>query len=684
MYKIITFIFIFFSLYTKAQLFTGSGGAIRNDGVDTYFTIPVSGLSQSKLDTALGLKDICLNIAHPAVQELFIYLQSPDGIIVELTEGFSCSGSGYTNTCFDSQSNSSITLGSTPYTGTYRPTGYLGRVNNQQNGNGMWTLIVHDYLAFVNAGNLLSWSLTFGSAAPAAVSFSSSNLPIVIINTNNQTISDSKILIGMGIIENGSARNNITDTWNNYNNHAMIHIRGSSSRNFEKKSFSIETTDASGAQINGSVLGMPSEHDWDLVPGYQDKSLLRIPLTYDLFRKMGHYSSRYKMVELVLNNEYHGVYVFAEKLKRDSNRIDVSKLDVTDNISPDITGGYIFEIDRSDAAGWYSFLPGNSTNSAHFYYQYVYPKDTDITSAQKNYIQGFMNDFETMMNSGSYADPVNGYPKYIDTQSFIDFFIINELSKNVDAYRLSTYLYKDRITKGGKLHIGPVWDYDLAWHNCNYGDSYNVAGWEYLVGDTVNPPPTWWGRFLADSNFVNALNCRWQELRQGILSNNSLYAYIDSSTNVLNEAQQRNFIEWPILGAYIYPNPQNQLNATYQTEITDLKNWINNRTAWLDANMPGVCRTLGVKENKSGGNILQTYPNPFTDDFTIVFSINENATVKLDVLNIQGEEFTSIVNETKVPGTYQQSITQKLAAGIYYIRLSVNNQMSYQKLIKIQ
>src|SRR6202008_4591574 len=150
--------------------------------------------------------------------------------------------------------------------------------------------------------------------------------------------------------------------------------------------------------------------------------LLRNSLALDLFRQMGHYSPRYRNIELVLNSEYYGVYGFVERIKHDSNRVNIKKMSVNDNVFPDYTGGYILKIDRTDAAGWYSQLPGNCPSGAKFYYQYVYPNDVNITSFQQSYIQSYMNSFETMMNSSAYADPNTGYPKFIEVNSFVDFF----------------------------------------------------------------------------------------------------------------------------------------------------------------------------------------------------------------------------------------------------------------------
>ena len=384
------------------------------------------------------------------------------------------------------------------------------------------------------------------------------------------------------------------------------------------------------------------------------------------------------------------MYALLERPKRDDDRIDISKVTTTDNFYPEITGGYIFKIDRRDADGWNSLMGGNSPTNSHFFYQYVYPQDTAITPTQKTYIKDFMDSLETTMNSSYFASTANGYSKYINTLSFIDYFIISELSKNIDGYRLSTYFYKDNISKGGKLHIGPVWDYDLAWHNCNYGNSYDPAGWEYQLPDTAYPSPTWWSRFMEDQNFKNMLSCRWNELRETLINTSHLNSYIDAAAASLNEAQQRNFRQWPIMGSYIAPNPQVQPNASYQGEIDDLKSWVANRIPWLDANIYGACPTVGVEEQLAFEPGMNGFPNPFTDNLRVSFKVPANrslagdaAQVRLELLNVLGEPVQLLYSGTKQPGSYEEYInTQQLADGVYIVKLSVNDRVVYQKTTK--
>lgn len=679
----ITFLLLSLSFCAQAQLFTGVGGKILNNGQDSYFNLVVSGLNPANLDSTFGIEKVCLAINHPDVTELQIYLESPTGTQVELSEGSSCLGADYTGTCFDSKANTSVTLGTSPYTGTYKPIGYLGRFNNGQPGNGTWRLIIHDYLAFVDSGNTISWSIQFGSATVPPVNLKSSNLPIVFINTLGKKIEDTDIVVNMGIVYNGAGqRNYISDPWNNYNGKTRIHIRGSSTRHLEKKSFSLELSDAFGNELNVPILGMPAESDWILQAPYRDKTFQRIPLTYHLSRQMGHYSARYEYVELVVNNEYRGVYLLMEKIKREKNRVDVEKLSPGDSLGASVTGGYIIKIDRPDEAGWYSLKGGNAQNNAPFYYQYVYPKDSDITVPQKKYIKGYMDNFEAIMDSSIFNDAMNGYAKYIDVGSFVDYFILNELSKNVDAYRLSTYLYKDNINDGGKLHIGPVWDYDIAWHNCNYGNAFDPTGWQYQQKDTSFPPPRWWSRLMTDSSFVNKLFCRWKELRTGLLKSGTLYSFIDSSAIELDESQKRNFTQWPIMAAYIYPNPQNQTGATYLGEVGDLKGWIASRSAWMDGAIQGNCITVGSPANSFAVNSVTVYPNPFELSTTFLLHLAEDAEVMLQVVDVTGKEVSRPLNEHSARGEYRIQFDRKqMAAGMYFYRLGINNIFRTGKLI---
>lgn len=373
-----------------------------------------------------------------------------------------------------------------------------------------------------------------------------------------------------------------------------IEIRGESSQFFDKKSYGIETWDTQYNDIDVSLLGFPEEEDWILYGPYSDKSLIRNKIIYELSELMGNYTSRTEFVELTINYEYKGLYIFMEKLKRDKNRINISKLEENDTDENTITGGYIIKIDKSDMEDG-SYTDYNSFQSKYdvfgkldgdkkINFNYEYPKPGEIHANQKKYIKNYFEEFEYSLAENNFKDPNEGYRKYINENSFIDFFILNELSNNVDGYRLSTYLYKDR---GEKMNIGPIWDFNLSFGNADYcgGERYDVWCYKFnerCLGDLWNVP-FWWNRILEDEKFVINLKNRWNDLRGNILSDENLINIIDIKYSLLNnetDVIKKNFEKWKIFGIYIWPN--SFIGNNYYEEIEFLKNWIKNRTQWLD------------------------------------------------------------------------------------------------------
>ena len=424
------------------------------------------------------------------------------------------------------------------------------------------------------------------------VNFTTSNLPIVVISTNGQTIMDDpRIFCDMGIIYNGvGVVNNVNDPHNEYDGKISIEYRGSSSQGFPKKPYALETQLANGDNNNVSILGLPKENDWILYSPYTDKTLMRNVLTFDIGRKMGWYTSRTRYCELVIDGVYRGVYVFMEKLKRDKNRIDIAKLDADDLAGDSLTGGYIIKVDKFTGTGsWWDYWDSDYNTMATgslLKIQYHSPKADDLFPQQKAYIESYVDSFEFALSSSYFADTSVGYAKYSDVNSFIDFYIINELAKDIDAYRLSSFLYKDKTSKGGKLTMGPLWDFNLAFGNADYCDGWLTSDWEVSTSCGDNNP-FWFSRLLEDTNYQNKLSCRWEGLRQTTLHKDSLFMFIDNTALVLNDAQQRNYQKWNILGTYVWPNYF--IGNSYAEEVQFLKTWISGRLSWMDNNMPGNC-----------------------------------------------------------------------------------------------
>jgi subtilisin-like proprotein convertase family protein len=692
MKKLLLLAFTGLSSILSAQTYSAGGGSIPDGGPVIAYPLTVSGLSPSTIDTIYGVETVCLDITHTWDADLNISLQAPDGTIVDLSMGNGWDQDNYTNTCFNGFSSTSIVSGWPPFTGVFRPQGFLGAVNNGQNGNGTWKLLIQDTYP-ADAGVLTGWSITFGSTPAKPFNFSSSDLPIVSINTFGANIPDEpKIQAFMGIIYNGpGVRNYLTDPFNNYRNNIGIELRGSSSMSFPQKAYGFETRDVAGLVMDTVLLGMPSEHDWILYAPYDDKTCMRNVLSYDIANKTGHYASRTKFCELVINGQYKGIYILMEKVKRDNNRVDISKLTAADTTGDALTGGYIVKIDKitgsAGAGGWYSSFP--SITGSSVYFQYSYPSQSDLMLPQSNYIKTHIDTFETVLNSSYFAHPTLGYRKFIDVGSFIDYFILNEISKNVDGYRLSSYMYKEKDSQGGKLFAGPAWDYNLGWWNANYCEGDVSTGWAYEFG-AVCPGdgfqlPFWWDKFLQDPTYTAQLKCRWTDLRSNTLSNATLNNWIDSVALYLNESQDRHFQAWPILGVWTWPNP-GPLPTTYAGEIAALKSWIQNRMIWLDANMPGICN-VGIAGNQISESDLKVYPNPFNNSLSLQINLQAASAVQLELFDVFGKLVKKVDKEEMSEGAHLIEITfdgQDLAKGMYLLKLSTHGGSIVTKVSKAE
>ena len=619
MKKIAFLYFLFFSSFIYSQTFVGTNGAIPDDGSTTDYNLTVTGLTQTSLNATHGLIKVKLNITHTYDSDLNVALISPDGTLINLFSGIGGDGDNFTSTNLTQTATNSINDGVAPFAGFFKPQQSLGNLNNNQNGNGIWKLRIIDTYPMADSGNLNSWSIQFGNNASVVPVFSTSNLPIVIINTNNISIqNEPEINATMGIVNNGTGvMNNTSDVPNDYNGNITIEYRGSYSQSLPQKPFKITTKNSAFTDADVSLLGMPAEHDWCLIANYNDKVFMRNALAYKLFGEMGHYAARNQFCEVMINGIYQGVYLLMENLKRDHNRINIAKLENTENTGVNLTGGYIFKSDYwNETDSWQLNYHPVDHPDFNVRLVYDYPKPTIITAQQKTYIQTFVNDFETALYSENYADEALGYNNYIDTDSFIDYLIVNELSRNNDGFKKSCYFNKNKNSANSisKIKAGPVWDFDWAWKNideCAIFAATDGSGWAYKINDCYpdNNSTGWYVRLMQDVNFRNKLRCRWDNLRTTFLSETALNNYIDTTALYLNEAQARHFVKWENLGVNTGAPEVDADPNTFQGEITKFKNWISLRIAWLDANIP---------ENSSGCNLglheknidLKLFPNP--------------------------------------------------------------------------
>lgn len=519
----------------------------------------------------------------------------------------------------------------------------------------------------------------------AQVSFAESTLPIVVINTNGKAIPDEpKITANLGIIWNGPGqKNHIGDPFNAYNGLIGVEIRGSTSQFlFPKKPYSIELRDASGNENPVELLGMPEESDWALISNYNDKSLIRDALAQTLASRIMPYTPRTRFVELVVNNEYLGVFLLTERIKRDPNRVAVSK----NKPLEDLSGGYILKLDKEEGDSvigyWTSHVaPPYATFGQKIRFLYHYPRTEDITPAQKQYIQQWMHDFEENLRSPGFSDPVNGYRKYIDPATFIDFMWLNEAYKNIDGYRLSTFFYKDRDSIDGRLKMGPLWDFNLAFGNCNYCNGGSTDGWMWDFNKVCSQDdweiPFWWEQLRKDTNYLIEAQQRWKQLRAGPLSDQAVLFTIDSLAAVLDGgARARNFQRWPTLGVWLWPN--NFVGNTYDEEITYLKKWLLDRLKWMDGRV--IMLYVGTYE-PSGFFEPRVAPNPARGTTSLDFYAPLGARFSWALYDMQGRVYIRQATMTRTHN--QQRIDLKLpdAAGVYLLQLELDGVRYVRKVV---
>jgi CotH kinase protein len=497
--------------------------------------------------------------------------------------------------------------------------------------------------------------------------FTESSLPVVEINTAGFIIpNDGKITATMEITFNGAGSvTHTSDIPNIWNGTVEIGIHGASSIGYPQKSYNF-TTLLAGLEVNIPILDMPAEHDWILINNWNEKSFIRNTLAHKLFSEMGHYAVRQRHCEVTLNGQYIGIYLLSEKIKPDKGRVNISKLTETENTGVAASGGYIIKNDIYDGSnGWASkFNPVGHSSTEHPYFLYEYPKASKITVQQKNYIKAFIDTVETSLYSSTFNDPVNGYTKYISESSFIDYFILNELARNVDGNKKSSYWHKDRWDKGRKLHAGPVWDFDWAWKNINDCDEFSRtdgSGWSYKIVDCPADVLSfgWFKRLLQDPDFANRVRCRWEDLRTTIVNTEAMFNYIDSIELVLAIPQQRHFAAFPVLGQNNGAPEVDAIPSTYHGEVVKLKNWISKRIQWLDANMMGNCDLI-TDVRESDKSRIEIYPNPGSGKFVIS---NSGMNVRYTLYNSQG-----LIVQTGELDAGENPFEINSANGLYFLR----------------
>ena len=358
-------------------------------------------------------------------------------------------------------------------------------------------------------------------------------IPLIEISTLNTSISDngykpSKIKI--------STHQEVLDI------SGKLKIRGSSSKNFPKKQLSIKTSEPiffEGVSLSKSVLYAP----------YIDKSLFRNKLTYDLYVQMSGISNPSVFTNVLLNGDYYGLYLLVAHPKEQFKQL----------INSSDSSSFLVQIDRCPCEIKHRI---NSNKTA-----YIIESPGKCLEQTKAQIDEQLRTFEQAL----VLDDLTS----LDLNSFIDFIILNELSKNVDAYRLSTYL----AFYGNKFRLPIVWDYNIAWGLADYGNGIDPEGF-VINGVYQEKHLFWWDNLWNNKMFQSALRTRYGVLRKNILSNDNILQLIQLFENELEENVTLNFKKWPLMGQKIWPSKHKTI--THNEELEILKSWLDERLVWLD------------------------------------------------------------------------------------------------------
>lgn len=348
--------------------------------------------------------------------------------------------------------------------------------------------------------------------------------------------------------------------------------RGNSTWGMPKKPYRIKLDN------KASLLGMNSHKDWVLLADYFDKTLLRNITAFELSRiaEMS-WTPTSISVEFYLNGEYQGVYTLTEQVKVSEVRFDIDLVKPTDISGEALTGDYFLELDfHYDEP--YKF----KTDGQKLPIMFKDPEEP--TSEQFKYVKDYFNNAETVLYSDNFEHQEEGYRKYIDVESFIDYYIVQELSKNVDGnMRGSCYL---ALRRNGKIEQPLVWDFDLAFGNADYitwEQGATSADWDGWYIKTCSP---WFDRFFEDPAFVAELKKRWNQLKPEL---DQLPAFIKDNALMLDYAQVRNFgtkanggagwdinlVEWNT----------SRIRGSYDAEVNYLVSFVEKRIGWLDTNI---------------------------------------------------------------------------------------------------
>lgn len=351
-------------------------------------------------------------------------------------------------------------------------------------------------------------------------------------------------------------------SWTVVDSDIEIKGHGNSSWSWAKKPYKIKLSD------KASLLGMPEQKNWVLLANYDDKTLIRNDVAFELGRRVGMaWTPRSQFVELYLNGTYEGSYQLTESIEIDKNRVNIDSLGNDDIDQPKVTGGYLMEVDYNGIANANFLINGIIPITMH--------DPSPMADQQKAYITNYMTQVQSVLYGSNFADPNSGYAQYIDVDSCVNWYLVNEIFKNNDAiWWSSVYLYKAR---NGKLFCGPLWDFDVGAGNSSMNQDADPTGWWVRNSWVANGQ--WMAQMFADPAFRMKVQSRWNELKSSQFD--TLNVYIDQRAAALNQTQQNNFARWPVLDQVVFTEPE--LAGSYAGEISYMKTWLTTRINWMDS-----------------------------------------------------------------------------------------------------
>ena len=397
-----------------------------------------------------------------------------------------------------------------------------------------------------------------------------SNLPVMMIDTRKQQImKDSTVWADVAIMDSDSGQNDIMGMVDSVLV-ATVKYRGASSySSFDKPQYRITFyRKENGKALDYDLFGLGADSEWVLNGPFLDRTLLRNYLVYTLSGEIMEWAPGCTFFELFVNGKYQGVYLAVEPVTNGASRLRLSEFGLLSGAT-----AYIVKRDRvgTELNVLHTYGERNGYTSQEL--SVGYPGKNDLTKEQFTWIERDISQFEQALYSESFADPDIGYSRYIDVNSFVDYFIINEFAMNHDASVLSTYVYKEL---GGKTQLC-VWDFNNGFDNYQW---FTMDSQEFYVVET-----NWFDRLLQDRNFVEKVEQRYQELRRTTLSDEHIAEVLTHGREMLGPAVERNFAKWGYTFEVMYLAPEFRDPQNYEQAITQLETVIAERLAFLDTNM---------------------------------------------------------------------------------------------------